>query len=138
MNDSMGDYVVERLLSTFENNDTDIVGCEILILGVTFKENCADCRNSQVSGIINKLASKGANVHVFDPHVEISDLKDQGKFIFHEKLPVSHNYDAVVLAVPHKVLLEMGYKVLRNLGKTNCTFFDLKGAFDKTLSDFTF
>lgn len=138
VNDSMGDYVVKHLLSTFENNDTNIVGSEILILGITFKENCADFRNSQVFGIINKLANKGANVHVFDPHVEISDLKDQGKFTFHENFPKSHNYDVIVLAVPHKVFLEMGHKVLRNLGKTNCTFFDLKGAFDKTLSDFTF
>lgn len=137
VNDSMGDYVVEQLLLTFKNKDTKIVGSEILILGVTFKENCADCRNSQVFGIINKLANKGANVHVFDPHVELSGLIDQGKFTFHENIPVSHNYDAIILAVPHKVLLQMGCKVLKDLGKKNCIFFDLKGAFDRDLSNFT-
>ena len=137
VNDSMGDYVSKHLLSTLKKKNTDVVGANILILGLTFKENCGDFRNSQVFGIIDCLIKEGANVQVFDPHAKSLELLEQKKFIFHENIPAINDSDAIVLAVPHKVLLEMGYKVLKGLGKPNCTFFDLKGAFDKNLSDFT-
>jgi len=137
VNDSMGDYVSKHLLTSLENNNTNVVGANILILGLTFKEDCADYRNSQVFRIIDCLVKEGANVQVFDPHVKSSELLQQQKFIYHENIPDINDSDAIVLAVPHKVLLEMGYKMLKDFGKPDCIFFDLKGAFENNLSDFT-
>lgn len=135
INDGMSAYVAERLAKRMMRKEISVVGSRILVMGLTFKENCPDLRNSKVIDVITTLRDFNSNVDVYDPWVEAEDAKSVYGIDLLSDLPESGTYDAVLMAVGHKEFVEMGADNVRALGKTNHVFFDLKAVFAREESD---
>jgi UDP-N-acetyl-D-galactosamine dehydrogenase len=134
LNDGMGTYVASQLIKLLIKKSIQIEGANILILGLAFKENCRDIRNSQVINIIHELADYGCNAQVYDPCV----LSDDAMREYNIELLTSlknNTYDAVILAVAHIQFKEMGIDKIRALGKHRHVFYDLKYVFNSKESD---
>lgn len=126
INESMSQYVVDRFLKKLALSRIHVVNANVLILGLTFKENCPDLRNTRVTEIIDELQKCHANVDVFDPWSN----KDQAKEFFNIDLVETFKqgyYDAIILAVSHKQFIQMGESSLRELLNEKGIIFDLKG-----------
>ena len=134
LNDNMPEYVAERFIKLMLNNNINILNAKILVLGLTFKENCSDTRNSKVFDMIESLSTYKCKIDVFDPNVNKKHItsKLHGQLI---ALPKTKKYDGIILAVKHDIFLNMGAKYLRKYGKINHAFCDLKYAFDQSDSD---
>jgi UDP-N-acetyl-D-galactosamine dehydrogenase len=135
INDGMSAYVAERLAKRMMRKEISVVGSRILVMGLTFKENCPDLRNSKVIDVITTLRDFNANVDVYDPWVEAEDAKSVYGIDLLSDLPESGTYDAVLMAVGHKEFVEMGADNVRALGKSSHVFFDLKAVFAREESD---
>lgn len=131
LNDSMADYVADKLVRTMSENSLSVVGANILVMGVTFKENCPDTRNSQIFRVIAQLKRMNAKVDATDPWVDVEEAADLGLVKTNE----SNKYDAIIIAVAHKQFKELGIKKIRKLCKKNGVIFDLKYMFDQKLTD---
>lgn len=123
MNDSMGQYVASEVVKLMLQNDQKVKGAEILVLGITFKENCPDVRNTKVVDVIKNLKEYGTNVTVFDPLACPEEVKHEYGLNTVRELP-NKKFDAVVLAVAHKEFLSMNFDELKN-GQT--VIYDVKG-----------
>lgn len=126
INENMSQYVVDRFLKKLALSRIHIVNAKILILGLTFKENCPDLRNTRVIEIIQELKNCHANVDVYDPW----SCQNQAKKFFNlDTLNSIKNdyYDAVILAVPHKEFIKMGESGIRQLLNEKGIIFDIKG-----------
>jgi UDP-N-acetyl-D-galactosamine dehydrogenase len=135
INDRMGPYVADRVARLMMARGFPVVGSRILVLGLTFKENCPDLRNSKVMDVIATLRDYNAKVEVWDPQVDQAEAKAELKFAIRESAPPDENYDAVILAVGHKEFAEMGAERIRAFGRPGAVFFDVKGTFAKHESD---
>ena len=134
LNDSMGAYVASQLIKLLIKKRIQIEGANILILGLAFKENCPDIRNSQVINIVHELADYGCISEIYDPCVLIEDAMRE--YSIKPLTALKNNtYDAVILAVAHTQFKEMGIDKIRALGKERHVFYDLKYVFDSTESD---
>ncbi|MCM8570504.1 nucleotide sugar dehydrogenase [Gramella jeungdoensis] len=123
MNDSMGQYVASEVVKLMLQNDQKVKGAEILVLGITFKENCPDVRNTKVVDVIKNLKEYGTNVTVFDPLANPEEVKHEYDLKTVKELP-QKKFDAVVLAVAHKEFLTLNFDQLKN-GQT--VIYDVKG-----------
>jgi len=132
-NNSMSKFVVEELKNIFLKSNLSLKGKKILILGLAFKEDCTDIRNSKVFDIIDYLNKEKALVEIYDPLIN-TDLEER-TFERVYKLD-KQNYHAVILAVPHKKIIKMGIKKIKTLLLPNGIFFDLKAKFKKHESNF--
>tara|TARA_B100001059_G_scaffold231951_2_gene268801 strand:- start:1869 stop:3146 length:1278 start_codon:yes stop_codon:yes gene_type:complete len=134
LNDSMASYIVAQLLKEMIKRDISITGSKILVLGLTFKENCPDVRNTKVLDLVNELKDLNSEVYVHDPWVSKKSIQN---FINLNTIdhPKNHEYDAILIAVSHDEYKAMGPKIIRDFGKTKCVVFDIKNIFDKTDSD---
>jgi UDP-N-acetyl-D-galactosamine dehydrogenase len=112
-----------------------VVGSRILVLGVTFKENCPDLRNSKVLDVIATLKEFNAEIEIWDPQVDLVEAKREIGFPIHDATPPSAAYDAVILAVAHRDFAELGAERIRAFGRPGAVFFDVKGLFAKHESD---
>lgn len=131
LNDSMAGHVADKLVRTMSEKELSVVGANILVMGVTFKENCPDTRNSQIFRVIAQLKRMNAKVDATDPWVDVEEAADLGLVLTNEP----DKYDAIIIAVAHKQFKEMGIEEIRKLGKENCVVFDLKYMFDQQLTD---
>jgi UDP-N-acetyl-D-glucosamine/UDP-N-acetyl-D-galactosamine dehydrogenase len=111
------------------------VASRILMMGLTFKENCPDVRNTRVIDVISELQAMNARVDVWDPWVDRRSARAEFGLDLLEAPPASGSYDAVLLAVPHREFTGMGAAAVRALGREDAVFFDLKGAFGRDESD---
>ena len=134
LNDNMPTYVAERFIKLMLNNNINILNAKILVLGLTFKENCSDSRNSKVFDMIKFLSTYKCKIDVFDPNVNEKHItsKLHGQLI---TLPKTQKYDGIILAVKHDIFLENSVINLRKYGKKKHVFFDLKYAFALSESD---
>ncbi|RKQ69089.1 UDP-N-acetyl-D-galactosamine dehydrogenase [Litorimonas taeanensis] len=135
INDNMPEYIATRLSNMMMQKSIPVVGSNILVMGLTFKENCPDLRNSKVYEVIKKLQSFNANVDIYDPWVEAEAAKTVYNVDLLESLPQKPHYDAILLAVGHKEFKALGADAIRALGKDPHIFFDLKAIFDRQSSD---
>lgn len=125
LNDGMGAYVVSQLVKAMLKKRIHVEGSRVLVMGLTFKENCPDLRNTKVVDIINELQDYGVQVDCYDPWINPQEA-------FHEYgiTPISQlsagEYDAVMLAVAHKQFVEMGAEQIRTLAKPDHVLYDLK------------
>jgi UDP-N-acetyl-D-glucosamine/UDP-N-acetyl-D-galactosamine dehydrogenase len=128
INDNMGMYVANEVIKLMATNKLPISGGKALVLGLTFKENCPDIRNSKVVDVISELASFGLQVDVYDPHADAEEVKHE----YNLKLTTNldSRYHAVVLAVSHKEFISID---LSKLKEPNAVVYDIKGFFDKSL-----
>ena len=128
INSRMGLHVAHQVMRLMANKRIHVVDSRILVLGLTFKENCSDLRNTRVIDIIRELQAAHAHVDIYDPNADA----DQAKAMFHIELvsaPILNTYDAIVLAVGHLHFIEMGVGAVRAFGKQNCVIFDAKSVY---------
>ncbi|GAB4164393.1 MAG: nucleotide sugar dehydrogenase [Winogradskyella sp.] len=124
MNDSMGGYVATETVKMMINKGATIKGSNALVLGITFKENCPDIRNSRVIDIIEELQSYHVNVDVYDPWASKEEVKHEyGLDLISSTADLKSAYDAIILAVSHNEFLEFS---IDDLKSDNCVIFDVK------------
>ena len=128
INDSMGAYVADQVARLMMQKRIHVSDAKILILGLTFKENCPDLRNTKVVDIINEFESFHANVDVYDPWIDRTEAQHEYGLMPIEQ-PQPGMYDAIILAVAHDQFKEMGIDKIRALGKSDCIVFDVKYLF---------
>ncbi len=131
VNDNMGTYVANRIIKLMIKKGHNILNNDILVLGITFKENCPDIRNSKVIDLINELKNFGANVDVFDNWAKKEEVYEEYSLKLIEKL--NKKYKAIVLAVSHNEFKSLDLKELKF--DKNSVVFDLKAMFDKQIID---
>ncbi|OBS08889.1 nucleotide sugar dehydrogenase [Acidihalobacter prosperus] len=125
INDGMGAYVAERVLKLMTQRKLHVVGARILVLGLTFKENCPDLRNTRVIDVIEAFREFHALVDVYDPWVDAEEsLHEYG--IRPIEAPQQGAYDAVILAVSHDQFVEQGVERIRAYGHADAILFDVK------------
>lgn len=128
VNDGMGAYVAGQMVKAMLKRGVAVKGGRVLVMGLTFKEDCPDLRNTRVIDVIAELEDYGANVDVFDPWVDPAEAKRQyGLIPITEILPGI--YDAIILAVAHREFVTWGSERIRGFGKPDHVLYDLKYAF---------
>lgn len=125
LNNGMGSYVVEQVSSLMNKKQIQIFNSNILILGITFKENCPDIRNSKVFDLINGFLDLECNVEVYDPWVNKSSISKKNNITFIEK-PSKNHYDSIVIAVAHDQFKELSIDDFKAYAKKNHIIYDLK------------
>ncbi len=134
INDGMGTYVASQLVKAMLKRRLQVDGARVLILGLTFKENCPDLRNTRVIDVIAELRDYGVQVDVHDPWVHVAEAKQEyGLDLI--TTPEPSAYDGIILAVAHKNYCEAGAAALRSYGRTGHVFCDLKSVFERDESD---
>ena len=134
LNDGMGAYVVSQLVKAMNKKRVRVDGARVLVMGLTFKENCPDLRNTRVIDIVNELKEYSVQVDVFDPWVDAEAvLQEYG--ITPVSSPEQQAYDGIILAVAHQQFRAMGATAIRALGKAEHVIFDLKYLLDHEESD---
>lgn len=134
INDSMGSYVVAQLVKAMTKRRIHVEGARVLVMGLSFKENCPDLRNTRVVDVIRELEEYNIQVDVYDPWVEREE-----SFKEHQIHPIQNlengAYDAMILAVAHRQFREMGIEAIKALGKPEHVLYDLKYIFPSEQTD---
>lgn len=125
LNDSMGAYVVTQLVKTMTQRRIHVQGARVLVMGLAFKENCPDLRNTRVVDIVRELAEYDVKADVYDPWVSGEEAQHEYGIVPVQQ-PAEGVYDAVILAVAHREFKAMGAPAIRALGKADHVLFDLK------------
>ena len=125
INDSMGKHVSYIVIKNMIKSGFNIVNCKILIMGITFKENCPDIRNSKVVDIYNELIDYGSNVKVFDPYADKLNVKNEFGVDLLNKLP-DEKFDGIIIAVPHEEFKKINIDLIKS---KDSIVFDLKNIF---------
>ena len=113
LNDGMGNYVASEVIKTMIQKDIKIKGAKILILGITFKENCPDVRNTKAVDVINSLKSYGTNITIYDPWASIAEVKQEYNLVSVKEVP-NEKFDGIVLTVSHNKFKGLDYQSLKN------------------------
>lgn len=125
LNDQMGQYVASELIKAMLKKRIHVDGARILIMGLTFKENCPDIRNTRVIDIISELQQYQAIVDIYDPIADAA-FAEQEYGLSLLPYPLQQHYDAIILAVAHSAFQDMGEHTIRQFGKTSHVLYDLK------------
>ncbi len=134
INDGMGAYIVSEVVKQMIKRRIQVKGASVLIMGLTFKENCPDLRNTRVVDMVHELSEFSAEVEVYDPWVHGDEAEEAyGITLVHELRQGA--YDAVILAVAHDAFKAMGIDAIRGLGKDPHLLFDIKYLFSKDQVD---
>ena len=133
VNDGMGKYVASEVAKLMIQNDVEVKGAEILVLGITFKENCPDIRNTKAIDVYRNLTSFHMNVDVYDPWASKAEVKHEYDFdLLCSEADLKPSYDAIVLAVSHNEFLKIDVSALKsNIG----VVFDVKSLYPKAVVD---
>jgi len=123
LNDSMGEYVASQVVKLMIKKGIAINGANLLMLGITFKENCPDVRNTKIVDVVQALADYGIQVTIFDPWAKPEEVKHEYNLITTNELP-SETFDALVLGVAHKEFTTIDFSKMK---KENGVLFDVKG-----------
>lgn len=127
LNDTMGKYVAGEVVKLMVKKDIKVKGAKVLMLGITFKENCPDIRNTKAIDVYNELLTYNIEVDVYDPWASKKEVKHEYDMKVFNQLP-TQQYDGIVLTVAHKEFNDFNINVLR---KANSVLYDVKGFFDK-------
>jgi UDP-N-acetyl-D-galactosamine dehydrogenase len=127
INDNMGTHIASRVIKLMTQHDLPIKNSKVLVLGITFKENCPDIRNSRAIDVIRELQSFGADVEVYDPHASSDEVEHEYGIRLIDKL--DKKYSAIVLAVSHQEFKQIDWALIRN-GQT--IVYDVKGFLDRS------
>ena len=134
INDGMGAYVAMQMIKAMLKRSIAVKGARVLVLGLAFKENCPDLRNTRIVDVISALQEYGCSVDTHDPWVDRNEARRAYALRLVDTPPIGA-YDGVLLAVAHSVFSDPGVERLREYGKTNHVFFDLKSVFEAESSD---
>jgi len=125
LNDNMGSVVADQVSKLMNNKGINAINANVLIMGLTFKENCPDIRNTRVIDLVKEFENFNCDVDVYDPWVN----KAQAMDVYNIKLidqPAIGKYDVIILAVAHDVIKDLSLKKIKELGKTNHVLYDVK------------
>ena len=125
LNDSMGAYVVAQLVKAMTKKRIQVEGAKVLVMGLTFKENCPDLRNTRVVDIVAELKDYNCAVDVYDPWVTVEEAQHEYGITPIAKANTG-GYDAIIIAVAHHQFKDMGAAAIRALGKPTAVLYDLK------------
>ncbi|CAK3666536.1 Vi polysaccharide biosynthesis UDP-N-acetylglucosamine C-6 dehydrogenase TviB [Vibrio crassostreae] len=134
LNDGMGQYVVSQLVKKMLKKRIHVEGANVLLMGLTFKENCPDLRNTKVVDIVSELKEYNINVDIMDPWCSSEEAQHEYDLTLCEKEQQNH-YDAIIMAVSHNEFKEMGVEKIRSFGKPEHVLYDLKYVLDKESVD---
>ena len=125
LNDSMGKYVANEIINLMTKKRIQVVDSNILVMGLTFKEDCPDIRNTRVVDVVQELSGFHCNIDVYDPWIDKEEsIREYG--ITPVEQPEPGKYDAVIIAVAHNQFKAMGITAIRALGKKNHVLYDIK------------
>ncbi|MFN7258456.1 MAG: Vi polysaccharide biosynthesis UDP-N-acetylglucosamine C-6 dehydrogenase TviB [Cyclobacteriaceae bacterium] len=127
INDNMGTHIASRVIKLMTQHDLPIKNSKVLVLGITFKENCPDIRNSRAIDVIRELQSFGADVEVYDPHASSDEVEHEYGILLIDKLDM--RYSAIVLAVSHQEFKKIDWTIIRN---DHTIVYDVKGFLDRS------
>lgn len=134
INDGMGSHVARRVAKLMAQRNLQTTQSNILVLGLAFKENCPDLRNTRVVDIVAELRSYNANVHIHDPWVNAEEARHEYGLEMIEQ-PETGRYDAIILAVSHGEFIALGAEGIRAFGKPDAVLFDVKRALPRHSAD---
>ena len=123
LNDSMAEYVASQIVKLMLKKDIPIKNAKLLLLGITFKENCPDVRNTKVVDVVKSLSDYGIAVTIYDPWAKPSEVEYEYHIKTTQDLP-NETFDAIVLGVAHKEFLKLDFEKLKN---KNAVIYDVKG-----------
>lgn len=132
VNDSIARFIASKVIKLLIMKDINIKNSNALILGVTFKENCPDFRNTKVIDIYNELTDYGIEVDIFDPWVDRSEVENKYGIAILNKLSEDKKYDSIIIAVSHHQFLKLNFE---NIKKENAVIYDTKACIDRNLVD---
>jgi UDP-N-acetyl-D-galactosamine dehydrogenase len=132
INDGMGAYIADAVIKLMIKKEIKVWEADILVLGITFKENCPDVRNTKVVDIIKELQHYDANLTIHDPWASCAEVKREYGVTCTDKLPEGKKYDAVILAVSHHEFMALDFK---DLLKQSGVLYDVKGMLNNELVD---
>lgn len=128
INENLKDFIVKNIIYLLVENDVQIKGCDVLVMGITFKENCNDIRNSKVVDILDELVKLGINLTVYDSHADRIEVESEYGISltddYHGK------YDAILFAVAHDEFKDMSLKEMKELSTNKLILIDLKSIFN--------
>ena len=133
LNDGMGEYVASEVVKLMIIKDIKVKNAEVLVMGITFKENCPDVRNTKVVDVVRALSDFGPNVSIYDPWANVEEVAHEYQLISTRDLPTKE-FDAIVLAVGHNEFTNLDFGKLR---KTNSIIYDVKNVLPKSIKDNT-
>lgn len=131
LNDGMGQYVADEVLKLMIKKGIPVLDSKVLVMGITFKENCPDVRNTKVIDIVNHLREYHINVDIYDPWAKPEQVEHEYGVLSTNKLP-DVKYDGIILAVAHK---EFNKDMILKLKKDNSVVFDVKSTLEKEIVD---
>lgn len=132
VNDSVAEFIASKVIKLMIKKGISINGANALILGVTFKENCPDVRNTKVVDVYNELKEYGVNVDIYDPWADANEVKHEYSVDVLPELNATKKYDAIIVAVAHNEFLKLDLSNLRN---EESVIFDLKACVDRSIVD---
>ncbi|MDA9313366.1 nucleotide sugar dehydrogenase [Amylibacter sp.] len=135
INDSMPSHIVEQTVKLMLKSGHKVLDEKVLVLGLAFKENCPDLRNSKVVEIVKGISEYGALVDVYDPLIDNDEARSEYGIQCLKEIPKPNEYTAIILAVTHDAILSLGLNEIRSFGKSGAIFYDVKSAFPAYLSD---
>ncbi|WP_127127356.1 nucleotide sugar dehydrogenase [Pseudoflavitalea rhizosphaerae] len=132
LNDGMGSYVATEVIKMMVRKGIQVSGSKCLIMGITFKENCPDVRNTKVIDIVRYLWTYHIDVDVFDPWADPEEVQREYGICSVQEIPEGNVYDAVIVTVAHR---QFSHEMIRELSNGHSVLFDVKSIFDKSLVD---
>lgn len=132
VNDMMAQFIASKVVKLMIKKGVTIKNSNALILGITFKENCPDVRNTKVVDIYHELVQFGLNVDVVDPWADIDEVKHEYNILIKNKIDEQVKYDVILLAVSHNEFIEIDFSKIKN---DNAVIFDVKAILDRELVD---
>lgn len=127
INDNMAKHVADETVKLMLKKGLPVLGSEVLVLGLTFKENCPDVRNTKVVDIVRRMNEYNVRVDVYDPWIQVEEAEREYGLKCLDSPPQPRRYAAVILAVGHREFLELGEVGVREYGKPGAVLFDVKG-----------
>lgn len=131
LNDGMGSYIAKELIKLMLKSEIKILGSKVLLMGITFKENCPDIRNTRVIDIYNELSEYDISIDVYDPWANAEEVKEEYNINIIENPGQNTKYDGIILAVAHDKFLNFDFQ---SRIKSNGVIYDVKGILDKKIS----
>lgn len=132
LNDGMGEYVAHQVIKLMNKKGVLVKDANILLLGITFKENCPDIRNTKIVDIYTTLSEYTNNIKIYDPWADKAEVQHEYQIEISNTLDTTKKYDAIILGVAHKEFLEIDIPSLLN---ENGVVYDVKGILDRTIID---
>ena len=136
INDSMGGYVAKQIVKKLVKAGKHIQNSKVLIMGITFKEDVSDIRNSKVIDVYRELLSYGVTVEVVDPYADKEEVKVEYQFELTNK--VDNNYDVIIAAVSHDKYKDLNEKYFKSISNENALFVDIKGVYRDKIKELNY